>query len=426
MRKSKLKEEYTDENTFWHITSRLNIESIKEHGLVPRDGQRNGESKSAEDPVPRVFFSQGLEGVLGQANNLAFLVNGWIENIKITSIGDNGKDTKKKVQEFLDNSVNNKIEENDTKNGGFIDIANFIRKDLFKNGIDENLTKQDFDKIIYDIVKTIWENDVCLKVNLVEGIDYSWNDVNYNAKGTKKVPMTKKNMHAFEGRTITPDKIEIITDENGNPRTTWDVFKEMTMFYRREHPDKEYLPVEEWQSGFVDENGEIVYTGEINHRKDYLSMFIEIENLEQLHIKSTQQVPNKQKEEQTINIGEVKKGILDSKIATREGQSQQTDIQARQKAMAVWNRSRQGEVSQEERRMAEENERQVNETIVRYRNMEDKKEDKENELEQEEVRIKEKGINGLGENVDRIIKNGKLREKEIGHSGGSERERGGR
>lgn len=48
---------------------------------------------------------------------------------------------------------------------------------------------------------------------------------------------------------------------------------------------------------------------------------------------------------------------------------------------------------------------------------------KENELdfEKEEVRIKEKGINGLGENVDRTIKNGKSREKEIDHG---ERERG--
>lgn len=69
----------------------------------------------------------------------------------------------------------------------------------------------------------------------------------------------------------------MITDENGKPRSTWDVFKEMAMFYKKEHPDKEYLPVEEWQSGYMDENGRIVYTGEINHEKDYLSMFIEIE-----------------------------------------------------------------------------------------------------------------------------------------------------
>lgn len=277
MKKSELKEEYLDENTFWHITSRLNIESIKEHGLVPCDGKRNGKSKSAEDPVPRVFFSQGLEGLLGQANNLAFLINNFIENIERTNTGDNGKDINKKIQEFINNSANKKIEKKDAKNGGFIDIANFIKEEVFKDGIDKNLTKQDFDEIIYNIIKNIWENDVCLKASLEENIDYSWDDTNYNVKGSQKVPMTKKNMHAFAGRTITSDKIEIITDKNGNIRTTWDIFKEMAIFYKKEHPDKEYLPVEEWQSGFVDENGEIVYTGKINHREDFLTMFIEME-----------------------------------------------------------------------------------------------------------------------------------------------------
>lgn len=93
----------------------------------------------------------------------------------------------------------------------------------------------------------------------------------------------------------------------------------------------------------------------------------------------TIQVPNRQKQEkQTISIEEVKKGILDSKVATREGQTQQADIQARQRAMAVWNRSKQGGLSQEEQRIVEENERQVNQAIVRYRNMEDNRRQKRN------------------------------------------------
>lgn len=51
--------------------------------------------------------------------------------------------------------------------------------------------------------------------------------------------------------------------------------------------------------------------------------------------------------------------------------------------------------------------------------------EKQEELEKEEVRIKERGINGLGENVYREISHGKSKEREHGHSG-SERERGGR
>lgn len=44
--------------------------------------------------------------------------------------------------------------------------------------------------------------------------------------------------------------------------------------------------------------------------------------------------------------------------------------------------------------------------------------EREDELEKEEVRIKERGINGLGENV--------YREKDTGYNGENERERGGR
>ena len=61
----------------------------------------------------------------------------------------------------------------------------------------------------------------------------------------------------------------------------------------------------------------------------------------------------------------------------------------------------------------------VRATIVNNNNY-NKEMKTENNLElgeKEEVRIKEKGINGLGENVDRIREN---------NHGGSERERGGR
>lgn len=50
--------------------------------------------------------------------------------------------------------------------------------------------------------------------------------------------------------------------------------------------------------------------------------------------------------------------------------------------------------------------------------------EKQEELEQEEVRIKERGINGLGENVYREKSHG--RSRGFGHNGGNERERGGR
>ena len=42
MKNSELSKKCLDENTFWHITSKLNIKSIKKNGLVPHNGKRNG------------------------------------------------------------------------------------------------------------------------------------------------------------------------------------------------------------------------------------------------------------------------------------------------------------------------------------------------------------------------------------------------
>lgn len=153
MKNSELNKNCLDENTFWHITSKLNIKSIQKNGLVPHNGKRNGKLISPEDPVARVFFSQGLEGVLGQANNMASIIDRVVENIERTDEGDNGKNVKEKMDEFL----NNEIEGKDAKNGGFIDIITFIKEDMFKNGINKNLNEQDLNKIIYNIAKTIWK-----------------------------------------------------------------------------------------------------------------------------------------------------------------------------------------------------------------------------------------------------------------------------
>ena len=169
MKKSELKVDYLDENTFWHITSKLNIENIQKNGLVPHNGKRNGKLISPEDPVSRVFFSQGLEGVLGQANNMVSIIDRIVKNIERTNEGDNGKNVKEKMREFL----NNEIKEKDTKNGGFIDTIIFIKQDIFNNGINKNLNEQELNKIIYNIAKTIWENEICLKANIKEDIDYS-------------------------------------------------------------------------------------------------------------------------------------------------------------------------------------------------------------------------------------------------------------
>ena len=43
MKNSKLKEEYMKEESFWHVTNKKNLDSIREKGMVPKDGKRDGE-----------------------------------------------------------------------------------------------------------------------------------------------------------------------------------------------------------------------------------------------------------------------------------------------------------------------------------------------------------------------------------------------
>lgn len=101
MKNSKLKEEYMKEESFWHVTNKKNIESIRENGLIPKDGKRDGVLKSEIDPVPRVFFSHGLEAVLWQANNLAYLIdNICTEQIEVKEDGYNRKELNKEIKNF--------------------------------------------------------------------------------------------------------------------------------------------------------------------------------------------------------------------------------------------------------------------------------------------------------------------------------------
>ena len=150
MKNSKLKEEYMKEESFWHVTNKKNLESIREKGMVPKDGKRDGVLKSEIDPVPRVFFSHGLEAVLWQANNLAYL----IDNICTEQIEDkeDGKENTK----------------------GFIDIGLFLQEKINSKGISKSITKKDLEKVAYNLTKSFWENSIYIKANLEDGIDYSY------------------------------------------------------------------------------------------------------------------------------------------------------------------------------------------------------------------------------------------------------------
>ena len=277
MRNSKLKEEYMKEESFWHVTNKKNIESIRENGLIPKDGKREGVLKSEIDPVPRVFFSHGLEAVLWQANNLAYLIDNFCtEQIEVKEDGYDRKELNKEIKKFLEDKEDGK---ENTK--GFIDIGLFLQEKINSKGISKSITEKDLEKVSYNLTKSLWENSIYIKANLEDGIDYSYEkDFNY-IRGGKTKPMDKANMHTFEGRSIDSGKLEVMSDDEGKPLNSWEVLKQMAEYYKKENPDKEHLPVRVTSRGYTDENGKTVIL-EDTPEKDYISIFMDMEkNIEE-------------------------------------------------------------------------------------------------------------------------------------------------
>ena len=277
MRNSKLKEEYMKEESFWHVTNKRNLVSIREKGMVPKDGKRDGVLKSEIDPVPRVFFSHGLEAVLWQANNLAYLIDNFCtEQIKVKEDGYNRKELNKEIKKFLEDKENGK---ENTK--GFIDIGLFLQEKINSKGISKSITEKDLEMVSYNLTKSLWENSIYIKANLEDGIDYSYEkDFNY-IRGGKTKPMDKANMHTFEGRSIDSGKLEVMSDDEGKPLNSWEVLKQMAEYYKKENPDKEHLPVRVTSRGYTDENGKTVIL-EDTPEKDYISIFMDMEkNIEE-------------------------------------------------------------------------------------------------------------------------------------------------
>ena len=277
MRNSKIKEEYMKEESFWHVTNKKNLESIREKGMVPKDGKREGVLKSEIDPVPRVFFSHGLEAVLWQANNLAYLIDNFCtEQIKVKEDGCNRKELNKEIKKFLEDKEDGK---ENTK--GFIDIGLFLQEKINSKGISKSITEKDLEMVSYNLTKSLWENSIYIKANLEDGIDYSYEkDFNY-IRGGKTKPMDKANMHTFEGRSIDSEKLEVMSDDEGKPLNSWEVLKQMAEYYKKENPDKEHLPVRVTSRGYTDENGKTVIL-EDTPEKDYISIFMDMEkNIEE-------------------------------------------------------------------------------------------------------------------------------------------------
>ena len=153
MKYSKLKDEYLKEESFWHVTSKGNLKSIEEKGLVPNNGIRNGEVKEVHDIEARVFFSQGIETTLGQGNNMGNHIEDWLRGVPKNKEGLSVDEIRNEIKNFFGRSKSDKLEKGEIdSNGGFLDIVRYIKEDLREKGMDENVTEEEFKDLVYDSI----------------------------------------------------------------------------------------------------------------------------------------------------------------------------------------------------------------------------------------------------------------------------------
>lgn len=306
---SKLKDEYLKEESFWHVTSKGNLKSIEEKGLVPNNGIRNGEVKEVHDIEARVFFSQGIETTLAQGNNMGFHIEDWLRGVPKNKEGLSVKEIKNEIKNFFGRSKSDKSEKGEIdSNGGFLDIVRYIKEDLREKGMDENVTEEEFKDLVYDSIQTLWENQVCIKGNIIENEDYSYEtDYNYSRGGKEKVKMSKMDMHTFKDRTIDTEKLEVMVDDKGKPMTMFEVYKNMAKYYKKEDQDKRlHVRVSE-SYDYNEKTGEWEVIG-YNYAEDYITTLTERDK--EKHFSEENEKKRKELENEESNLP-IKKGFFD-------------------------------------------------------------------------------------------------------------------
>ncbi len=177
------------ESGFFHFTASDNIGNIQEQGLIPKIGNN---AKGAEK-TEKIFFAKGASGILE-------IFNVWIRWIYYL---------KKQNRYFYNN-----------QNGNFDEfIINFT---------NEAFSDFETKKEVFEEINTIMQNSVFLDLNLTEGEDFSYDDVDeakknkdrriikvlYGSNATLKendYHMENWNLHTKTSHSIIPEKITLLS-----------------------------------------------------------------------------------------------------------------------------------------------------------------------------------------------------------------------
>ncbi len=191
-------------NSFFHYTNFINVESIFEKGLIPL----RGENAFGLEKTDKVFFTIGFKGTL-------VLMDSWIKwLICKKSLDMPGTKLDKVVYKF----------------GTFVASCP-IKPNLIINGIiNTSLKNKKIQNFAFQEMKNILDKSVFLRLNLKEKEDFDYIDIDeikiqhFNKKMLRKVyaynsnfysnKMEYWNMHTYTDKIISNDKISLVKLNN--------------------------------------------------------------------------------------------------------------------------------------------------------------------------------------------------------------------
>ena len=238
-------------------------------------------------------------------------IEDWLRGVPKNKEGLSVDEIRNEIKNFFGRSKSDESEKGEIdSNGGFLDIVRYIKEDLREKGMDENVTEEEFKDLVYDSIQTLWENQVCIKGNIIENEDYSYEtDYNYSRGGKEKVKMSKMDMHTFKDRIIDTEKLEVMVDDEGKPMNMFEVYKNMAKYYIKENPDKR-LPVRVSESyDYNEKTGEWEVVG-YHYSEDYITTLTEREKDKEKNFLEENEKKGKDLENEESNLP-IKKGFFD-------------------------------------------------------------------------------------------------------------------
>ena len=184
-------------HAFFHYTNKHNLDTILKIGLEPRIG----ENSLYVEKTPKVFFSQGEKGMITT-------IDVWLKWLT-------GKINASKFKYFLGTAIYMKIP--------------FCIKSIPNNMVKKSLADKKKRLRAYVKMKEILDNSIFLVLDLKENMDFDYNDIDEVKKtyyesflkllypsdsNLKDNKMEYWNMHTYSNKTIVPQKIALLKNQD--------------------------------------------------------------------------------------------------------------------------------------------------------------------------------------------------------------------